>query len=135
MLKGTAVVVLCPWRPLQLVAISRGHDLHDWNLPGGKVEPGETFAHAAARELEEETGIRVSPSGLRPVADQVRHTGARSVTFVAQGHTLWPPRLQSVPWEGYVTCLSPERLVDRRNTYAEDNLLVLRRLGLLGGRR
>jgi len=135
MLKGTAVVVICPWAPLQLVAISRGHDLHDWNLPGGKVEPGETFAQAAARELREETGILVSPSALRPVADQVRPTGTRSVTFVAQGHLGWPARLESTPWEGFVTCMSPARLVDPRNTYAQDNLVVLGRLGLLGGRR
>jgi len=29
-----------------------------WEIPGGAVEPDETFAHAAARELAEETGIR-----------------------------------------------------------------------------
>jgi len=34
-------------------------------LPGGKPEPGETFAEAAAREVLEEVGIVVDPAGLR----------------------------------------------------------------------
>jgi 8-oxo-dGTP diphosphatase len=31
----------------------------DWSLPKGKLEPGESFEDAAAREVEEETGVRV----------------------------------------------------------------------------
>src|SRR5579859_2106425 len=32
----------------------------DWTLPKGKLDPGETHADAAVREVEEETGLRCS---------------------------------------------------------------------------
>lgn len=31
-----------------------------WTLPGGRIEPGETSASAAAREVLEETGIAIA---------------------------------------------------------------------------
>jgi 8-oxo-dGTP pyrophosphatase MutT (NUDIX family) len=40
-----------------------------WITPGGGLEAGESLAEGAARELEEETGLRVEPAALRtPVA-------------------------------------------------------------------
>ena len=41
-----------------------------WFTPGGGLEPDETSAEAAARELFEETGLRVGPGEL---GDSVRH--------------------------------------------------------------
>ena len=39
-------------------------DPERWGLPGGHVEPGETFSAAAPRELLEETGVRLPAGAL-----------------------------------------------------------------------
>jgi 8-oxo-dGTP pyrophosphatase MutT (NUDIX family) len=41
--------------------------LRYWFTVGGGLEPGESVAEAAVRELFEETGLRISPDGLGPV--------------------------------------------------------------------
>ncbi len=39
---------------------------YGWSLPGGLLDRGETPQAAAARELAEETGVRLPPATLRP---------------------------------------------------------------------
>lgn len=47
------------------VLLVKARYLEQWTLPGGGVHKRETPEAAAARELREETGIRVDPGDLR----------------------------------------------------------------------
>lgn len=51
-------LVLVEYEGLYL-GVSRKDDHNDISLPGGKLEPGESFEQAAVREVLEETGLEV----------------------------------------------------------------------------
>ena len=44
-----------------------------WAMPGGALEVGETVAHAAAREVLEETGIAVEINGVVGIYSDPKH--------------------------------------------------------------
>ncbi len=52
-----------------------------WSLPGGKVEPGETAAAAAIREIKEETNLDVELAGLLDLHEIIRADPAGNVSF------------------------------------------------------
>ncbi|MDF9811461.1 NUDIX hydrolase [Streptomyces sp. SPB162] len=41
------------------ILLTRRTDTKEWSLPGGHMEPGETLAETAAREVHEEIGLGV----------------------------------------------------------------------------
>lgn len=70
-----------------MVQESKARVAGTWNLPGGRVEPGEAVVDAAVREVREEAGLDVELTGLLFV-DQVLtdDDGSESrLRFVFQG--------------------------------------------------
>jgi 8-oxo-dGTP pyrophosphatase MutT (NUDIX family) len=67
--RSARVILLDASDRLLLVRSATTHGQPDaWFTPGGGVEDGEDLASAAARELQEETGLAVDPQDLRLVA-------------------------------------------------------------------
>jgi 8-oxo-dGTP pyrophosphatase MutT (NUDIX family) len=50
-----------------------------WELPGGGIDPGETYLEAAVREIREETGLVIAPAQVG------RPHWRRSATWRARG--------------------------------------------------
>lgn len=63
-----------------------------WSLPGGRVEPGETLAEAAVREVMEEVGVRAEVVAVAAALDFISRDsdGALASHFVVVAHAaLW----------------------------------------------
>ena len=63
---GGIVVDDRPDAPWRLLLVRRGREpaKGTWSVPGGRVEPGESDESATAREVLEETGLRVDVGRL-----------------------------------------------------------------------
>ena len=78
-----------------VLMIKRGGPPHQgrWSVPGGSVEVGETVEAAVAREVHEETGVRVRPVRVVLVHDLIERdplgTNRRGSGVVTTGRGEW----------------------------------------------
>jgi 8-oxo-dGTP pyrophosphatase MutT (NUDIX family) len=90
-----------------------------WNLPSGRLEAHETPAEGAARELAEETGLRVAPGDL-----SLRTTSSA----VVDGTTVRAWNFEVVVEEPAVAVADPDLLVQEARWFPLDAAIGLLRL-------
>ncbi|AXY22197.1 CTP pyrophosphohydrolase [Komagataeibacter saccharivorans] len=78
----------------------RGLEAGCWGLPGGKVDPYETTAHAAEREIHEELGITIQARDLLCLVEEMDAIG---------GHHWVSPVYLVTSWQGEPALMEPEK--------------------------
>jgi len=108
--------------PLEYLVVHRPR-YDDWSLPKGKLEPGESPAEAARREVAEETGMLVELGEALPTSEYVDRHGRPKVVhywrMTAVGRTRWEPG-EEVDETRWITAAEAATLL----TYEHDRRLV-----------
>jgi 8-oxo-dGTP pyrophosphatase MutT (NUDIX family) len=113
----------------RVLSISRGDDLDDWGLIGGKAKPGESLREAIVREAKEEARVSFNRRFALPVYTAIGRTRMTTtfLVMVFQG-----PLEAELPKtrEGTVAFKSPSVLCRPSCTYRRYNANLFRHLGI-----
>ncbi len=88
-----ACVVLI--RNEKILSVSRKDDLTSFGLPGGKIDSNESSKAAAARELLEETGIKINEEDLTLIYSGNDSTGKLVDTYLAKDNEQDPQQIEA----------------------------------------
>jgi 8-oxo-dGTP diphosphatase len=105
---GLAVRVLLTDRDGKILILKRSTDSKTnpgkWELPGGKVDQGESFDHALIREVYEETNLKISLEHVVGASEQNLHI-IRAVHIIMSGKIVEGELNLSSEHEGYAWVL------------------------------
>lgn len=97
----SGVHILCERKGRILLLRRAGTGFFDglYSLPGGHIEEGESISQAAARELWEETGLRVEPDALDWLGLIHRRSDTNRIDFF----------LRARSWQGLPRLREPDK--------------------------
>jgi 8-oxo-dGTP diphosphatase len=105
---GLAVRVLLTDQDGKILILKRSTDSKTnpgkWELPGGKVDQGESFDHALIREVYEETNLKISLEHVVGASEQNLHI-IRAVHIIMTGKIVEGKLNLSSEHEGYAWVL------------------------------
>ncbi|WP_078433731.1 NUDIX hydrolase [Metabacillus halosaccharovorans] len=89
-----------------LMVKNKGDHFSYYTLPGGAVEPEETLAEAAIREVKEETGLDVEIDGVFSVSEAFfEERGHHAIFFTFRGKIIggdinisMPDEIEEITW-------------------------------------
>lgn len=117
----------------RILTVARKNDDNDINLPGGKLDPGETPREAITRETFEETGFRLGNRPIEEVFRRIDSDGHLCATYLYRGHINAEWVKEGKPeGEGYVRWCEFDAICAETSSYGQYNRRLKARLEELG---
>jgi 8-oxo-dGTP diphosphatase len=111
----------------RVLLVRRAYPPHDWVLPGGNAEAGESLLETLRREVREELGLSIEVEHLTGVYYQPDHRAGEFIHFVFMAHIQADPPVRAdsseiAEWSFFARDELPESMSPSTRRRLEDAL-------------